>query len=221
MYLRLFVSTTLCIIISTINIVNAQNIAGFQQEKGQPEIHIGRWDGIYAGIDNILTVVRGDYTGKISIRMEDGTATLFSGDAFFKVKPKKVGPQDIYVTIGSKTVKFLIMAKRTPNPELMAGRLEPGKYSAATFKMQDGLAATLIDPQLDVNFEIISYAVGVNGGAAGAYREAANNGAKWSGDAARLIGKAGPGTSVFFHHIVVKGTDGIIRDLGTIAFQLM
>jgi hypothetical protein len=100
----------------------------------------------------------------------------------------------------------------------MVGTNKGGSISSALFKATGGLFAKL-DSDFDVNFQVISYTVGANGGQFQKYETASNEGARWTGNAKAIIDRATPGSSIFFDQIKVKGPDGP-RDIPAIVFQL-
>ena len=80
--------------------------------------------------------------------------------------------------------------------------------------------AKLLDSDFEAPFQVLSYKVGANGGNISVYREVPNEGARWGSGADALIKQAGPGSSIFFDQIRVKGPDGKVRELPGIYFNL-
>ena len=102
----------------------------------------------------------------------------------------------------------------------MVGGKKGGPIGAAEFKVQGGIIAKLLDSDFEAPFQVLSYKVGANGGNISVYREVANEGARWGSGADALIKQAGPGSSIFFDQIRVKGPDGKVRELPGIYFNL-
>ena len=69
-------------------------------------------------------------------------------------------------------------------------------------------------------FQVVSYTVGAVGGPVQLYSEANNEGNRWSGQAASLITRCGPGSRVFFDKIQVIGPDGRKREIPGMNFTL-
>jgi hypothetical protein len=72
-----------------------------------------------------------------------------------------------------------------------------------------------------VKFETVSYVVYATG--KGFEEQSAwtqNSGAYFNGEAKRILDKCRPGSTVVLDEIKVKGPDGIVRQLGSLAFNL-
>jgi hypothetical protein len=183
-------------------------------------VFLEKMNVMYVGVDNPLTISAGSSGAeKMHPTFTNGSITHVSGDRYI-IKPTTLGPSTINVLVNGKNTPFTMRCKRLPDPTPTVANLKGGRISAATFKAQGGVIAKLMDSEFDANYQVLGYTVGANGGSFGVYRQAVNEGARWSGSAASIITQAGPGTSVFFDNVRVKGPDGVVRDLGTLAFQL-
>lgn len=183
-------------------------------------VFLEKMNVLYVGVDNPLTISAGSAGAeKMKPSFSNGSISHISGDKYV-IKPTTLGPATINIMVNGKNTAFSMRCKRLPDPTPTVGGSKGGRISAATFKAQGGVIAKLMDSEFDASFQVVSYMVGANGGSFGVYRQAANEGARWNGNAASIIGQAGPGTSVFFDNVRVKGPDGVVRDLGTLAFQL-
>lgn len=183
-------------------------------------VFLEKMNVLYAGIDNPVTISAGSAgKEKMQVSFTNGSITSAGGD-HYTVVPKTMGEARINVTVNGKTTPFLMRCKRLPDPTATVGGNKGGRISSAVFKAQGGVIAKLLESEFNAPFVVLGYTVGANGGTIGTYRQAINEGARWSGNAASIINSCGPGTSVFFDNVRAKGPDGVVRDLGTLAFQL-
>jgi hypothetical protein len=111
-------------------------------------------------------------------------------------------------------IKFL------PNPTGFVGTHTGGAISSAEFKAIGGVLAKLENSDFQSAFKVVSYKIAAQGGNIQQYTEASNDGPRWTGSAASIIGKAGPGTNIFIDELTVVGKDNRPRKLPTMAFNL-
>ena len=183
-------------------------------------VFLEKMNVLYVGVANPLTISAGSAGAeKMHPAFSNGSIEHVGGDKYV-IKPTTLGPATINIVVNGKNTAFSMRCKRLPDPTPTVGGNKGGRISAASFKAQGGVIAKLMDSEFDAAFQVVSYTVGANGGNFGVYRTASNEGARWTGNAASIITQAGPGTSVFFDNVRVKGPDGVVRDLGTVAFQL-
>jgi gliding motility-associated protein GldM len=183
-------------------------------------VFLEKMNVMYIGVDNPVTVSGGSVgSEKVSISFSNGSYTRAGGDRYI-FRPKSQGPATLTVNADGKTYSFPMRVKRLPDPTAMVGPSKGGTIAAATFKAQGGMIARLLDSDFDAPFQVVSYVLGANGGPFQTYQQAANDGARWSGNAAAIVSKAAPGASVFFDQIRVKGPDGATREIPPIIFQL-
>jgi hypothetical protein len=171
------------------------------------------------GVDNPMTISAGSAgLEKMNVSLSGGGSVKSTGGGHFVIRPEKQGPATINVSVEGKNTPFSMRVKRLPDPQAMVGANKGGPISAALFKATQGLFAKL-DSDFDVQFQVVSYNVGANGGSFQTYQTSSNEGARWTGNAAAIINKATPGSSIFFDQIKVKGPDGM-REIPPIIFQL-
>jgi len=182
-------------------------------------IFIEKMNLLYYNIENPVSVSSPNIKEKINIRLGGGLVIQLAPTRFILI-PNRMGPDTITASYKGDSTTFLVRVKRLPDPTATVGGSKGGKISSAVLKAQGGVIAKLLESEYNASFRVISYTVGANGGPISIYRQAYNTGARWQGEAARIIDQCGPGTALFFDDIMAKGEDGTVRNLGTIAFQL-
>ncbi|ULQ52460.1 gliding motility protein GldM [Flavihumibacter fluvii] len=183
-------------------------------------VFLEKMNVVYMGVENPVMVSAGSAgKEKMNVSFTGGTITSAGGDRYV-IKPNKVGPAEIKITVDGKTSSFPMRCKMLPDPVPMVGASKGGAMPAATFKAMGGMMAKLLDSEFDAPYQVISYTLGANGGSFQTYQQSANEGPRWNGGAAAIITRATPGTSVFFDQIRVKGPDGRVRELPGIFFNL-
>ncbi|MGV3765484.1 MAG: gliding motility protein GldM [Chitinophagaceae bacterium] len=183
-------------------------------------IFLEKMNVLYQGVENPLTISGGSVgSEKVSVRFTGGELRKVGGDRYIAI-PNKTGPAEIIVTADGKSTPFSMRCKVLPDPVVMVGGSGGGAMASANFKAQGGLIAKLKDSDFDAPFKVISYVLGAKGGEIASYQQFANDGPRWSGNAAGLINRATPGTSIFFDEIRVQGPDGKIRAIPGIFFNL-
>lgn len=184
-------------------------------------VFLEKMNVLYAGVENPVNISAGSSgLEKMNVSFTGGGSMTPSGGGRYIIKPVTVGPANINVTVNGKTTPFAMRVKRLPDPTAMVGQSKGGSISAATFKAQGGLFARLLESDFDAPFQVVSYVLGANGGSFQTYQEGPNDGARWTGNAATIVSRATPGSSIFFDRIRVKGPDGLVREIPPIIFQL-
>jgi gliding motility-associated protein GldM len=183
-------------------------------------VFLEKMNVMYIGVPNPLNVSAGSAgLEKMDVRFSgQGDVRSVGGGKYVITPGGSPGKANINVTVNGKTTPFEMRIKRLPDPQGMVGANKGGSISTALLKATGGLFAKL-DSDFDVQFQVISYTIGANGGQFQKYESATNTGARWTGAAATIIQRATPGSSIFFDQIKVKGPDGI-RDIPAIIFQL-
>jgi gliding motility-associated protein GldM len=182
-------------------------------------VFLEKMNVLYMGVDNPMTISAGSAgLEKMNVSLSGGGSVKSTGGGHYVIRPEKQGPATINVSVEGKNTPFSMRVKRLPDPQAMVGANKGGPISAALFKATQGLFAKL-DSDFDVQFQVVSYNVGANGGSFQTYQTSSNDGARWTGNAAAIINKATPGSSIFFDQIKVKGPDGM-REIPPIIFQL-
>ncbi|MBE7171055.1 MAG: gliding motility protein GldM [Williamsia sp.] len=184
-------------------------------------VFLTKMNVLYAGVDNPMIISAGSAgLEKMSVSISTGDQVRSVGSGQYVIKPAKQGTANINVTVEGKTTPFAMRIKRLPNPTALIGGSQGGAMPSATFKAQGGLAARLLESDFDVEYSVLSYNIGASGGPIPMYKQASNEGPRWTGAAATLVSQTGPGSVVLVDQIRVKGPDGSIRELPPIGFQL-
>jgi gliding motility-associated protein GldM len=180
-------------------------------------IFLEKMNVVYIGVDNPVTISAGS-GGKENMRasFSNGSMSSMGGDRY-NIKPSSVGEANVNITANGKSYAFPIRCKRLPDPIVMVGGVTSGGIPAAQFKVQGGMIAKLKDSDFDAPFQVVGYKVGAS--VNGIYQEQPVDGARWSA-AAGLIGKAAPGSVIYFDNIRVKGPDGAVRSIAGTYFSL-
>jgi gliding motility-associated protein GldM len=183
-------------------------------------IFLEKMNVLYIGVDNPLTVSGGSVGAeKTRVSFADGSITKTGNDHYI-AKPSKPGMSEIVVTAEGKTFKFPMRLKYLPPPAAFVGTKKGGSIGAAEFKAMGAVLAKLEESDFMAPFQVVSYRVGAVGGPIQLYREATNEGNRWSGQAASIITSAGPGTRIFIDAINVIGPDGRKREIPGMQFSL-
>jgi len=126
----------------------------------------------------------------------------------------------IVVNADGKNFEFPMRLKYLPPPSGFVGSKKGGSISSAEFKAIGAVIAKLEESDFEAPFKVVSYRIGAVGGPIQLYREAVNEGNRWSGQAASLVTSAGPGTRIFIDAINVIGPDGRKREIPGMNFSL-
>jgi gliding motility-associated protein GldM len=183
-------------------------------------IFLEKMNVLYIGVENPLTVSGGSVGAeKTRVSFADGSITKAGGDRYI-AKPNKPGMSEIVVTAEGKTFKFPMRLKYLPPPAAFIGSKKGGNISSAEFKAIGAVIAKLEESDFMAPFQVVSYRIGAVGGPIQLYREATNEGNRWSGQAASIVQAAGPGTRIFIDAINVVGPDGRKREIPGMQFSL-
>jgi hypothetical protein len=166
---------------------------------------------IYAGIDNTIRVVCPGLEITDYVVTTDKGAIFRSSKEFYKLKPFKTGLITVQVLVKGKVqYKKIFQAVPIPNPTPLLGAylnasdtVQLGKFKAMT-----GIRLAFDDTELNGKCELVSFRVtqvGTNfmDGKILAV-SAVNTGAKFTGDAQKLMAEATPGDLYIFNEIKVK-----------------
>jgi len=174
---------------------------------------------LYIGVENPLTISAGVGSEKVNATFSAGTIKRVQGSQWVVV-PTTPGEHNINVIVDGKSTPVRFRVKHLPPPSAFVGGKQGGTIPAADFKVQGGVVARLVDSEFEVSYRVISYDVGALGGSYQTYQTSKNNGNRWSGDAAKIIENATPGTRIFIDNITVVGPDGRTQVLPSLNFVL-
>jgi gliding motility-associated protein GldM len=182
---------------------------------------------LYIGVDNPISVAAA------GVPAEDITATINGeGGSLTKVGPGKymarvnaVGQTTVNVSANIEGQErnmgnMVFRTKRIPDPIAEIGNSKGGAFSAAAFRVQEGVAAVLEDFVFDAKFVVTSFTIGFDGTGFDNYMERTSNSAYFTPEIKELISRCRPGTRVYIDDIRAKGPDGTTRTLPPIAFKL-
>jgi gliding motility-associated protein GldM len=183
-------------------------------------VFLEKMNVMYIGVDNPITISGGSVgSEKVKVGFGGGSISRISGDRYV-AKPSKPGMSEIIVTADGKSFKFPMRLKYLPPPAGFVGTKKGGNMSSAEFKAMGGVIAKLEDVDFEAPHRVVSYRVGAVGGPINIYSEATNEGNRWTGSAAQLISRVGPGTRVFIDNIVVIGPDQKQKEIPGLQFSL-
>jgi gliding motility-associated protein GldM len=189
---------------------------------GQPAgvaVMADKMNVLYIGVDNPLTITAGVGAERIGASFSGGTISRVNGNHWV-AKPTSPGEHNVNVIIEGKSTPVKFRVKYLPNPGSFVGTSKGGGISAAQFKAMGGVIAKYEETDFEAAFKVVSYTLAALGGSIPNYTEATNDGNRWTGRAADIVAKAGPGTNIFLDKIIVVGPDGRRRELAPMVFNL-
>jgi gliding motility-associated protein GldM len=183
-------------------------------------VFLEKMNVMYVGVDNPILISGGSVgSEKVRVSFADGSISKASGDRYI-AKPSRVGMSKIVVNADGKNYEFPMRLKSLPNPTAFVGTKKSGALSAAEFKAIGAVIARYEDTDFEAPFRVVSYRLGAVGGPISQYADAVNEGNRWSGQAAGLVARTGPGSRVFIDNILVVGPDGKQREIPGLQFNL-
>ena len=190
---------------------------------GQPSgasVFLEKMNVLYVKEDNPVKISGGSVgREKVHVSFTNGEITNTGGDDY-NVVPTTPGEGKIIVNADGKVTEFKMRVKYLPDPTGFIGAKKGGAISSAEFKAIGGLLAKLDNSEFQSPFVVVGYKLAALGGGISSYQEAVNEGARWNGQALAIVGRATPGTNIFFDNVRVKGKDGRIRELPPMVFNL-
>ena len=189
---------------------------------GQPAgvaVSADKMNVLYIGVENPLTITAGVGAEKIRASFSGGSISRVQG-AKWVAKPTSPGEHNVVVDIEGKKTPIRFRVKYLPNPGGFVGTSKGGSIASATFKAMGGVIAKYEETDFEAAWRVVSYTIGAIGGSIPNYIEGTNEGNRWTGNAANIISRAGPGTNVFFDKVIVIGPDGRRRELPPMVFNL-
>ena len=185
-------------------------------------VFLEKMNVVYIGVENPLTISGGSVgREKVHVTFSSPGASLVNtnGDHWV-IKPVQQGEATLNVNANGKSFPFKLRVKNLPLPAGFIGAKKGGAMPSAEFKAIGGLIARLEDSDFEAPFKVVSYTLGAIGGGIPQYVQAPNDGNKWNGGAAGIVGRATPGTNIFFDNIRVVGPDGKPREIAPMVFSL-
>jgi gliding motility-associated protein GldM len=185
-------------------------------------VFLEKMNVVYIGVDNPMTISGGS-VGREKVHVSftsPGASMSNTGGDHYVIRPTTPGLAKIVVNANGKNFEFPIRVKNLPLPAGFIGTKKGGAISTAEFKAIGGLLAHLEDSDFEAPFKVVGYKLGAIGGGIPQYTEASNDGNRWSGTAASIVGRATPGTNIFFDQIRVIGPDGKQREIAPMVFSL-
>jgi hypothetical protein len=179
---------------------------------------------LYIGLENELLITRGNVDEEnVQVSTNNGTIRKI-GNSKYVTSPTSPGTANITVRAGDKIEVFNIKVRSVPDPLPMVGSSSGGKIPANVFKAQQGIRADLRHFVFEgVKYDVVSYTFYATG-AGFNDSSTVNNVVKVSGNSfstiQAYINKCRPGTTVVLDEIKAIGSDGQIRKLPTIFFNL-
>jgi gliding motility-associated protein GldM len=180
----------------------------------------------YIGVDNPVTIsVTGMTSDKVNASLSNGTIKKTSGSSYI-VNVTTVGSTNVVVSGagGDGKTKQLdtkeFRVKRVPDPIAKVGASAGGKVPAAQFKVQRGVIADLADFVFDVKFQVVSFELTYAAKRQDLITKKATSGA-FTSEMLELLNRSQPGDVFYLDEVRVKGPDGQIRKLPSIAYTLI
>src|SRR5450432_3195812 len=185
-------------------------------------IFLEKMNVVYIGVANPMTISGGSVGAEkvhCTFASPGASLTKTAGD-HYEARAITPGMAKIIVNAAGKNFEFPIRVKNLPLPAGFIGSKKGGSISSAEFKAIGGLIARLEDSDFEAPFKVVSYKLSAIGGSISQYTQVSNEGNRWSGNAASLVGRVTPGTQVFFDEIHVVGPDGKQREITPMVFSL-
>ncbi|GAA4301154.1 gliding motility protein GldM [Compostibacter hankyongensis] len=183
---------------------------------------------LIAGLDNPVSVAAaGVQVESVSASITGGSLSKTgAGHYVARVPASLIGKNvqiNVSANIGGATKNMGAMTFRVgrlPDPVPEVGGSNGGQMSAAAFRVQKGVAATLKDFYFDAKFVVTSFRMGFSGTGFPDYLEKVSGSAYFTSDMQQLMSRCRPGTRVYIDDIRAKGPDGLTRKLPSINFRL-
>jgi gliding motility-associated protein GldM len=180
---------------------------------------------LFIGLDNPISIAAAGVPAEsVSASISQGSLHK-TGTGEYIARVTTVGDANVSVSakVGDAvknmgTMKFRVM--RVPDPVAEVGGSKGGRMSAAVFRVQQGVAATLENFYFDTKFVITHFTMGFDGAGFTDYLEKQSGSALFTADMKELMQRCRPGTRVFIDEIRAKAPDGTTRNLPGIAFKL-
>ncbi len=185
-----------------------------------PVVTADKVNVLYRGIENPVTVSSGP-VGQERIKVAMTNCKFSGSGSSYNVIPGDGPETAVSVSIDGKTSVYKFRVKDIPPPVPAVGEFSGGLVPTAQFKAEGGLRALLKDFLFEgLNFTVVGYKIGGNGPGFDGFRIENNEGGRWVNRAKGIVDQAKPGALIYIDDIQVKGPDGKVRKLNSIAFKL-
>ena len=194
-------------------------------------LQLDKMNVFYIGVDNPVTVAAAGYSVE-DVSLQASNCSISGDKGHFIVNGLKAVDPNFMVTINAKTKEGLkkvgemkIRVKKIPDPIAMLGGKPGGSMDAATFRVQIGPEARLLNFDFDAKFKVVGFAYSAypkGHDYIGPFPVTNNNGCRFgdNSDVVRVMKTAKAGDRIFLDHIIAVGPDGTKRDIGTLTLLL-
>lgn len=194
----------------------------FEYEVGKRSVTVSadKMNVFYIGVDNPVSIVAaGISSNKLNVSMTGGNMSGSGTNRIVKVS----SPGEATITVsgdGLAATNFKFRVKRIPDPIARLGNNDSGSMASGEFKAQGGVGAWLDNFDFEAKCSIEGFVM-----TRVAKRQdpvdATNSGARFSGQAATLIGMAAPGDIFYFENIRARCPgDAAARKINSLVFKI-
>lgn len=198
----------------------------FTRHLEEPACVIGldRMNVFYCSVDNPVSIlVRGVPDAEVRIETSANLKIQKDGNMHYTVRASTPGEGTITVSGGKlQPVTFRYRVKRIPDPVFLLGATyQSRKIGNGTFKAQGGVAAVIMNFDIDARCEVVSYRV-VHLRKGRLISETINKGSRFDAGVQPVINDARPGDTYIFQDAKVRCPgDQYARDMGqTLTFEI-
>lgn len=196
----------------------------FSYQVGERAVAVAadKMNVLYAGVENPITIsAAGIPSATIKVEATGTRLQRESGSAYIAV-PERPGKAIITVAgAGLPPVNFEYRVKKIPDPTLELARKRGGTLPAGTFRAQQGIIPVLENFDFQARCEVVGFEL-VRKPAQADIAVARNSGARFTGQARRLIDAAERGDTYYFNDVKVRcpGDNGPARELNSLIFKI-
>jgi gliding motility-associated protein GldM len=186
---------------------------------GGAAVMLDKMNVFYIGVDNPVTISSGTGWDKTHVSMTGGTISPAGTPGKFTVRVTTPGNATVSVDADKKVSSYPFRVKMIPNPVFKVGTSAGGRIQSVVFKNQPFCRADLENFEFDARFTVVSATVYFSGANFANTQIGTVNGSSLA-SVAQYIQRCGPGSSITFDNIKVKGPDGRDRTLTPCGFIL-
>ena len=196
------------------------------QETNNSEISVNvsptKMNVFYIGVYNPVTIeASGIENDKLRVTVSSGYLKKTSIGYVFRAKISGETKLTISAEIDGK-IKTLksstFKVELIPNPIAKIGEKRDGKITIAALLAAGKISTEMENFEFDVRFRVVRFTVSSN--INGVNEKQQSNSSIFTARQIALIKKVRSGNEVYFKDIKVKGPDGAVRNLGTLAFTI-